>query len=130
VSEVGPEVAGELARRTSTCWVSSGGRTRAVWCTWAAGGLCVVSGGDEQPLLEVDDGAEVEVLLRSRDTGGRLPAWRGTVSVVRPQDQAWREVTDALAAERLNLTDPRAAPARWAATSTVHRVVPVATEGP
>lgn len=129
MSEVGPEVAGELARRTSTCWVGVGDRTRAVWCAWAAGGLCVVSGGDEQAPLEVDDGAEVEVLLRSRDTGGRLPAWSGTVSVVRPGDEAWPEVTDALVAQRLNLPDPQAAPARWAATSTVHRIVPVAPEG-
>lgn len=117
-----PELVAELSRRTDVCWVVQAAGTRMVWHTWADDALCVVSGGDEQPLLEVDDGSGVEVVLRSRDTGGRLITWPGRVSVVRPSDAGWEPVTAALVAARLNLLDPDRAPQRWAAASVVHRI--------
>jgi hypothetical protein len=119
-----PELVAELSRRTDVCWVVHADGVRMVWHTWFDDALCVVSGGDEQPLLEVDDGSRVEVVLRSRDTGGRLLTWPGRVSVVRPSEVGWGQVTAALVAARLNLPDPHGAPARWAAGSLVHRIVP------
>jgi hypothetical protein len=120
-----PALVAELSRRTDVCWVVKDAGTRMVWHTWVDDALCVVSGGDEQPLLEVDDGSRVEVVLGSRDTGGRLLTWPGRVSVVRPSEARWVTVTAALVAARLNLPDPDGAPERWAADSVVHRIVPV-----
>ena len=120
-----PALVAELSRRTDVCWVVHAGRSRLVWHTWVDDAAYVVSGGEEQARLDVDDGARVEVVLRSADTGGRLLTWPGTVSVVRPGDERWEPVTAALVAARLNLRDPADAPLRWAAESVLHRIVPL-----
>ena len=114
----------ELGRRTGVCWVRVGGVTQAVWHVWVDDALAVVSGGDEQPFPEVEDGGRVEVLMRSKDTGGLLVTWVGRASVVRPADEAWRATTAALVAARLNLPDPASAADTWARSSVVRRVVP------
>jgi hypothetical protein len=124
--DVDPAVVAELSRRTDISWVRHGGGTRMVWHAWADGGLCVVSGGEEQPLLDLGEGDRVEVVLRSKDTRGRLLTWPGTVSVVPPQGPGWAPVTAALVAARLNLRDPPGAPDRWAHGSVVHRLGPAA----
>ncbi len=119
----------ELGRRTDLCWVRHGDLTQAVWHAWVdddeGGVLALVSGGDEQPFPEVADGARVEVLMRSKDTGGRVLTWAGVTSVVRPTDERWQPTVAALVARRLNLPDPAGAPDRWAERSVVRRVVPV-----
>jgi hypothetical protein len=114
----------ELARKTAVSWVRHGGRTYAVWHVWHEGALCVVSGGTEQRFPEVGDGEPVEVVLRSKDDGGRLVTWVGTTSVVRPEHEAWEPITAALVASRLNLPDVTTAAEGWAATSVVRRIVP------
>jgi hypothetical protein len=119
----------ELARKTGVCWVAHRGRTQPVWHVWSDGALCLVSGGDEQPLPVLDrlpDGERVEVVMRSKDTGGRLLTWVGEVSVVRPEDPVWASTTAALVAGRLNLRDPATAADDWAARSVVRRIVPTA----
>ena len=68
---------GELARRTGVCWVRHDGRTHPVWHVWCDDALCVVSGGTEQPFPDVEDGGLVDVVMRSKDTGGRLLTWVG-----------------------------------------------------
>jgi hypothetical protein len=119
----------ELGRRTDLCWVRHGDLTQAVWHAWVdddeGGVLALVSGGDEQPFPDVPDGAEVEVLMRSKDTGGRVLTWAGVASVVRPTDERWQPTVAALGARRLNLPDLAGAPDRWAERSVVRRVVPV-----
>ncbi|NUR08766.1 MAG: hypothetical protein HOQ22_10440 [Nocardioidaceae bacterium] len=116
----------ELAKKTDVSWVRVPGerRTHPVWHTWHDDTLCLVSGGDEQPLPDLGDGDRVEVLMRSRDNGGRLLTWVGEVSVVRPDDEAWDAVTAALVADRLNLDDLSTAAAEWAERSVVRRVRP------
>jgi len=118
----------ELGRRTDLCWVRHGDLTQAVWHAWVdddeGGVLALVSGGDEQPFPEVADGARVEVLMRSKDTGGRVLAWTGVANVVRPGDERWASTVAALVARRLNLPNPAGAPDRWAEHSVVRRVVP------
>ncbi len=118
----------ELGRKTDVCWVRVGDVTQAVWHAWVdddrGGGLVVVSGGAEQPFPEVADGGRVEVVMRSKDTGGRVLVWAGLASVVRPEDEGWEPTVAALVARRLNLPDPATAPARWAGHSVVRRIVP------
>ena len=121
-----PTLAAELARVTGVSWVRAGGRSSPVWHAWSDGALCLVSGGAEQPLPEIEDGARVEVVMRSKDTGGRLLTWTGTASVVRPGDEAWGRTTAALVERRQNLPDPAAAAEVWARDSVVRRADPSA----
>jgi hypothetical protein len=122
-------LAAELARRTGVSWVRYDGHDHPVWhvwSDWSGGALCIVSGGSEQPLPELPDGALVEVVMRSGDTGGRLLTWTGRASVVRPEEDAWAPTTAALVAARLNLPDPATAADRWAADPdlVVRRITP------
>lgn len=117
-------LAAELARKTAVSWVRHEGRSYAVWHVWSDGALCVVSGGTEQRFPDVGDGQTVEVVLRSKDDGGRLVTWVGTASVVRPGDEPWEPTTTALVGARLNLPDVGAAAEGWASSSVVRRIVP------
>lgn len=114
----------ELAKKTAVCWLRYAGEDHAVWHTWLDDALYVVSGGDEQPLAGIEDTASVEVVMRSKETGGRLITWVGTVSVVRPGDELWEPATRALVVGRLNLDDLGTASAGWARSSVVSRIVP------
>ena len=114
----------ELGKKTGVSWVRYADRPHAVWHVWADDALCLVSGGDEQPLPDIEDGGRVEVVMRSKDIGGRLLTWVGTASVVRPGSEHWEPVTTALVAGRLNLADLATAADGWARTSVVHRIVP------
>lgn len=114
----------ELARKTGVCWLRYDGRTHPVWHVWSDEALCLVAGGAEQPLPDLADGARVEVVMRSKDDGGRLLTWVGRAVVVRPDDQAWGPTTTALVAGRLNLPDLAGAADAWARDSVVRRVLP------
>jgi hypothetical protein len=129
---LGTALVAELAKKTGVCWLrpdpapGSGGpgRWHAVWHAWAEDALCLVSGGGEQPLPDLEDGARVEVVMRSKDNGGRLVTWVGTASVVPPGSEHWGPVTGALVPGRLNAPDLTTAAEGWARTSVVRRVVP------
>jgi hypothetical protein len=117
----------ELAKKTSTSWVRYAGETHAVWHAWVDGALCLVSGGEEQPLPGIDElepGDRVEVTMRSKENGGRLVTWVAEPHVVRPGDEAWEPVTTALVAGRLNLDDLSTAADEWAEHSVITRLVP------
>jgi hypothetical protein len=124
-AELTAALAAELARRTGVSWVRVHGGAHPVWHAWSDGALCLVGGGEEQPLPELVDGDRVEVVMRSKDTGGRLLTWAGLVSVVRPGDEGWTSTTTALVAARQNLRDPATAAAGWARNSVVVRITPV-----
>jgi hypothetical protein len=83
-----------------------------------------VAGGAEQPLDDLAEADRVEVSMRSKEQGGRLVTWVGTLSRVRPDDDAWDGVVAALVAARLNLPDLEQAKTDWAAHSVVLRVDP------
>ena len=121
----------ELGKKTGVCWLryddpsgSVPGRARAAWHVWYDDALHLVAGGDEQPLPGIAKAQQVEVVMRSKENGGRLVTWVGRVSVVRPDDDAWDAVTTALVADRLNLEDLTTVKDEWARRSVVIRVDP------
>lgn len=114
----------ELGKKSGVCWLRYDDQDHAVWHVWLDDALYVVSGGDEQPLPGIDGLTRVEVVMRSKDSGGRLITWIGAVSVVRPDDERWEPVTAALVTDRLNLADLTTAAKEWAERSVVSRIVP------
>jgi hypothetical protein len=120
----------ELGKKTGVCWLRQAGQAgtssppRAAWHIWYDDALHLVAGGDEQPLEDLAEADRVEVSMRSKEHGGRLVTWVGTVSLVRPDDEAWDGVVAALVAARLNLPDLERAKVDWAARSVVLRVDP------
>jgi hypothetical protein len=123
----------ELGKKTGVCWLRyadpesiEGGapRTRAAWHVWYDDALYVVAGGGEQPLPGIADAERVEVIMRSKESGGRLVTWVGRPSVVTPEDGSWDDVTSALVSDRLNLADLSTAKQGWAQGSDVVRVEP------
>ena len=120
----------EACGRSAMVWLRRPGeqRSHAAWHVWADGAVHVVTGGSEQPLGGLTDrlvdGAEVDVLVRSKDNGSRLVAFRTVVSDVRPDDDRWDTVVPLLHAKRLNAADGEEQPARWARESRVLRLEP------
>lgn len=119
----------ELGKKTGVCWLRYDGREHAAWHVWFDDGtvpaaLALVAGGQEQPLPGIDEAGTVEVVMRSKESGGRLLTWVGRVEVVTPEDPLWDPVTEALVANRLNLPDLTTAAKTWAEQSLVLRVVP------
>ncbi len=124
----------EVAKKSALLWLRGDGdkHAAAVWHVWVDGAVHLVTGGDEQPLPDLPDGSEAVVTARSKDTGGRVVAFRATVSTLPPDGEAWARVVPELHAKRLNPADGEAQPARWARESRVVRLDPVGrlVEGP
>jgi hypothetical protein len=116
----------EACRKSSLLWLrpSSTDHPVAVWHAVADGAAHVVGGGLEQRLPDLADGDEVEVTVRSKDTGGRLVSFVAVVREVRPEDPAWDTVVAELHAKRLNPPDGEDQPRRWARESRVLRLQP------
>ncbi|MGA8045272.1 MAG: hypothetical protein WCA30_03310 [Dermatophilaceae bacterium] len=111
----------EAAGKSDIMWVEvPGERAFPVWYAWVTDRFYVVSGEGEQllpPLPEV-----VRLVLRSKDTGGRLLTVSATAHRLAPHTPSWEQAVAALAAERLNATDDVAV--RWAASGVVHALHP------
>lgn len=104
----------EAAGKSGLVWLRPQGDGRAwpAWHVWADGALLVVSGAGEQQLPPLD--GPVDVLLRSKDTGGRLLTVRATARALVPDDEAWLPAAEALAASRLNSAHaPAQLPEHW-----------------
>lgn len=126
----------ELAKKTGVCWLAYDRWNRretehvphAAWHVWLedeeGGALYVVHEGNEQPLPGLQDAERVEVVMRSKDNGGRLVTWVATPTAVLPDDPRWEPVTAALVGARLNLPDLKAAVAEWERSSQVTRLAP------
>ena len=80
----------------------------------------VVSGPGEQYLPWLPE--EVELVLRSKDTGGRLVTRRATARQLDPGSPAWTTAAEALRPERLNATGDVVE--RWRETCTLHELAP------
>lgn len=125
MAAVSSEVVDEATKKSGLVWISVGGAPpRAVWHLWHEGAAYVVSGGTEQPVPGLAEATTAAVTVRSKDKGGRLVTWRARVEPVEPDGERWREVVPLLLAKRLNTRDGEAAPGRWAAESTIRRLVP------
>jgi hypothetical protein len=120
---------GEAASKSGLLWVDiPGDRAWPVWHAWANETVYVVSGPGEQTLPWLPD--EVRLILRSKDTGGRLLRVRAAVREIRPGDEEWDIATEALKAGRLNATGDVVA--RWGQECTVRALRPFGPplEGP
>lgn len=118
-----------LAERSALCWVAVGepadvDAARPVWHHWYNGAICLVVGGDEQPLPGLAEASRATVVLRDLITRTRAATALVHVQVIAPWTPAWVETVGVLVPARLNHPDPLAAPERWAAASTVARLVP------
>lgn len=110
----------ELAGKSDLVWVVVSERpARALWHVWHDDAFAVVTGGIEQTDPGLTDGAEVEVILRSKENSARQ--LRVTARVVRldPDSEAWGAAVAALHPERLNAPDGEAQPERWRRESTL-----------
>ena len=107
-------------------WVQPpGDRAWPFWHAWADETVYAVSGPGEQTLPWLPE--EVLLILRSKDTGGRLLTVQATVHEIGPADEAWVPATDALRAGRLNASAD--AVERWARECTVRALRPFGTPG-
>jgi hypothetical protein len=114
----------EAATKSGLMWVQPpGDRAWPFWHAWADDTVYAVSGPGEQTLPWLP--AEVHLILRSKDTGGRLLTVQATVQEIGPADQGWVAATDALRAGRLNAPDD--AVERWARECTVRALRPFGT---
>ena len=119
----------EAASKSGLIWVRlPDGAAYPVWHVWHDDGdergtgpaAYVVSGPGEQVLPWLPD--EVELVLRSKDTGGRLIAVRATAREVTPEDAGWDTAVEVLRPERLNAVGDTAE--RWRQSCTIHVLTP------
>ena len=119
----------EAASKSGLLWVRvPDGGTHPVWHVWHDDGddrgtgpaAYVVSGPGEQPLPWLPD--EVELILRSKDTGGRLITVHATTREVTPEDPDWDAAVEVLRPERLNAVGDTAE--RWRQSCTIHLLTP------
>lgn len=120
----------ESAKKSRVCWLSWPGspQPRLVWHAWYDDALLVLS-GDDQVLPGIDSARNADVTMRSKDTGGRLVTWTGSIEVVDPSSASWDENAAALLGVRLNLPDPAAAVAGWREGATIVRIALVDATG-
>jgi hypothetical protein len=111
----------EAASRSGLMWVEvPGDRAWPFWHAWADETVYAVSGPGEQPLPWLPE--QVTLVLRSKDTGGRLLSVQATVRELGPDDEEWGPATEALKASRLNSMDDLEA--RWRSECTVRAFRP------
>jgi hypothetical protein len=112
---------GEAMAKSGLLWIEvADDRTWPAWHVWDDGAALVVSGPGEQPLPWLPK--EVRVILRSKDTGGRLLTVRAHAQVLEPGTPEWQRAAELLRASRLNSVDD--SQTRWAAECTVTALVP------
>jgi hypothetical protein len=119
----------EAATKSGLMWVQPpDDRAWPFWHVWADDTVYVVSGPGEQTLPWLPE--DVTLLVRSKDTGGRLLTVSASVREIRPEDERWTAATDALRGARLNATDDQLD--RWARECTVRALTPYGAplEGP
>lgn len=127
-AELTPEQAAlvaEACNKSGVVWVkpNDGVRFQLAWHTWHADAVHVVYGVDEQ-MLPLLNGA-VEVIVRSKDTGGQVVAFLARAEVLPARAPDWEAAADALSAARLNARDSAEQRERWASGGLISRLTPV-----
>ncbi len=109
------------ATKSSVLWVEDGeGRAWPVWYAWAEDTVWVVSGAGEQTLPWLPE--RVRLVLRSKDSGGRLLTVRASVTEVTSEDPQWEQAVAALVPVRLNGRGDLAT--RWREQCTIRALRP------
>ena len=121
----------EATKKSGLIWVKGPGLpARARWHAWHEGAACVVGDGPgEQPLPGLADGGSAEVIVRSKDKGGRLVSWNAKVVELVSGSEAWEAAVAELKGKRLNAPDGEAMPERWGRECRVLRLEPTGTMG-
>ena len=120
---------GEAMNKSGILWIEvPDDRTWPAWFVRQGDAALVVSGPGEQTLPWLPD--DVVLILRSKDSGGRLVSVRARAEVLAPGTPAWTEAAEALRASRLNAVDDCLP--RWADTCTITALRPYGSpvEGP
>ncbi|TYB46688.1 hypothetical protein [Actinomadura chibensis] len=128
MGELNAALVEEAARKSGLMWLDLPGlpQPRAAWHVWHEGSAYVLTGGDgEQPLPGLPESAQVTVILRSKDKGGRLISFSADAEPVEPGSELWDAVAPLLAKERLNAASHEGQVERWAAESWIVRLTPV-----
>ncbi|MGP4023960.1 hypothetical protein [Actinomadura sp. 3N407] len=118
----------EAAKKSGLLWLDLPGlpQPRAAWHVWHDGSAYVLTGGEgEQPLPGLPESAQVTVILRSKDKGGRLISFTADAEPVEPGSELWDAVTPLLAKDRLNAASHEGQVERWATDSWIVRLTPV-----
>lgn len=117
----------EAAKKSGLLWLELPGlpQPRAAWHVWHDGSAYVLTGGEgEQPLPGLPESAQVTVILRSKDKGGRLVSFVADAEQVEPGSELWDEVTPIIAKERLNAATHEGQVETWATESWIVRLTP------
>ncbi|WP_200942035.1 hypothetical protein [Angustibacter sp. Root456] len=104
----------EAATKSGLVWLRPRGQARAwpAWHVWHEGAVVVVSGPGEQDLPPLD--GDLDLLLRSKDTGARILTVPARGERLDPDDERWAPAVEALAGSRLNShLLPAQLPAHW-----------------
>ncbi len=111
----------EAAAKSGLLWIDiPGDRAWPAWHVWADGQVLVVSGPGEQHLPWLPP--EVRLVMRSKDTGGRLLVVNAQTQQLTPGTTEWETAVQALKPERLNA--PPDVEQRWATEATIHALRP------
>jgi hypothetical protein len=111
----------EAMNKSDLMWIDvTDDRVWPAWHVWDDGTAYVVSGPGEQPLPWLPK--EVRLILRSKDTGGRLLTIRAKTEIIYPGMPEWDHAAALLKAERLNAPDDSVT--RWAEHGTITALVP------
>lgn len=117
----------EAAKKSGLMWLDLPGlrQPRAAWHVWHDGSAYVLTGGEgEQPLPGLPESAQVTVILRSKDKGGRLVSFIADAEPVEPGTELWDTVAPLLAKDRLNSVSYADQVERWAEESWIVRLTP------
>jgi hypothetical protein len=99
-------------------------RPRPAWHHWQDAAAYVLTGGSEQPLPGLAEAFSAEVIVPSKDSGGRLITWTALVTQVLPGSDEWQRVVPEMRSKRLNALDTEHQPERWARECTLLRLEP------
>ena len=114
----------EALNKSGVLWLRLPGGERLTWFANGTdeleGQVLLVSGGPEDDLGPLPE--SVEVVLRSKGSGGRLLTVRARAQVVPPDDPLWPTAATALLGVRLNA--PAGTRDAWREGSTIWRLAP------
>lgn len=111
----------EAASKSGLIWIDvPGDRAWPAWHAWDGERLWVVAGPGEQTLPWMPD--RVDVIFRSKDSGGRLLTVTAEVREVTVDGPDWATAVGALTGTRLNAVDDQVT--RWSQHCVVRSLTP------